>query len=81
MCHLEIVIIYSIFFRELSSTFARLCRLVDNATTSMTNDLKDIEGSLSMLESHQKQLKLLRNKANYITNELDIFEANYLKNN
>lgn len=47
----------------------------------MTNELKDIEHSLALLESQQKQIKLLRNKANYITNELDIFETNYIKIN
>ncbi|XP_053950180.1 transmembrane GTPase Marf [Anastrepha ludens] len=67
--------------QELSSTFARLCRLVDNATTDMNEELKSLESQLSVLESNQKQLKLLRNKANYIQNELDIFENNYIKIN
>lgn len=65
--------------RELSSTFARLCRVVDAATTDMNEELKQIEGSLTVLESNQKQIKLLKNKANYITNELEIFENNYIK--
>uniref|UniRef100_A0A0K8TM46 Putative conserved plasma membrane protein n=1 Tax=Tabanus bromius TaxID=304241 RepID=A0A0K8TM46_TABBR len=65
--------------QELSSTFARLCRVVDTATTEMNDELKQIEGSLGVLESHQKQLKLLKNKANYIINELEIFENNYIK--
>ncbi|XP_018800285.1 PREDICTED: transmembrane GTPase Marf isoform X2 [Bactrocera latifrons] len=64
--------------QELSSTFARLCRLVDNATTDMNEELKSLESQLTVLESNQKQLKLLRNKANYIQNELDIFENNYI---
>lgn len=65
-------------FRELSSTFARLCRTVDTATTDMNEELKTLEAQLNVLESNQKQLKLLRNKANYIQNELDIFEHNYI---
>lgn len=69
------------FHRELSSTFARLCRLVDNATTDMNDELKSLESQLTVLESNQKQLKLLRNKANYIQNELDIFENNYIRIN
>lgn len=68
-------------FRELSSTFARLCRVVDNAQSDMNTELKDIESILNVLETNQKQIKLLRNKANYITNELDIFENNYIKSN
>ncbi|KAG4069573.1 hypothetical protein HA402_006939 [Bradysia odoriphaga] len=67
--------------QELSSTFARLCRVVDAATTDMNEELKQIEGSLTVLESNQKQIKMLKNKANYITNELEIFEANYIKSN
>lgn len=47
----------------------------------MNDELKDIESTLAVLEAHQKQLKLLKNKANYITNELDIFENNYIKQN
>ncbi|KAH8419926.1 hypothetical protein KR009_003861 [Drosophila setifemur] len=64
--------------QELSSTFARLCRTVDTATTDMNEELKTLEGQLTVLEANQKQLKLLRNKANYIQNELDIFEHNYI---
>lgn len=67
--------------RELSGTFARLCRVVDTATTDMTDELKSIEGDLAVLETKQKQLKLLRNKANYITSELEIFDTNYLRSN
>lgn len=67
--------------QELSSTFARLCRTVDTATTDMNEELKTLDGQLTILESNQKQLKLLRNKANYIQNELEIFENNYIRSN
>lgn len=63
----------------MSGTFARLCRVVDTATTDMTEELKRIEGELTILEANQKQIKLLRNKANYISSELDIFDTNYLR--
>lgn len=69
------------FFRELSGTFARLCRVVDTATSDMTDELKKIEEELAVLETKQKSLKLLRNKANYITSELDIFDTNYIRPN
>lgn len=69
------------FYRELSGTFARLCRVVDTATTDMTDELKKIESELAVLEANQKQLKLLRNKANYITSELEIFDTNYIRPN
>lgn len=78
----EFVGLMNIFFcRELSSTFARLCRVVDAATTDMNEELKQIESGLTVLESNQKQIKMLKNKANYITNELEIFENNYIKSN
>ena len=69
------------FFRELSSTFARLCRVIDNATTDMNDELRELETNLNVLEANQKQLKLLRNKASYIQSELDIFENNYISAN
>ncbi|KAG5680721.1 hypothetical protein PVAND_010211 [Polypedilum vanderplanki] len=67
--------------QELSSTFARLCRVVDCSQSEMNNELKDIEASLNVLEANQKQIKLLRNKASFITNKLDTFENNYIKSN
>lgn len=68
-------------YRELSGTFARLCRVVDTATSDMTEELKKIESELAVLEVNQKNLKLLRNKAHYITNELEIFDTNYIRSN
>ena len=47
----------------------------------MQGELKTIEQALGKLEMVQKQIKLLRNKSNYISNELDIFENNYIKTN
>ncbi|XP_055640131.1 transmembrane GTPase Marf isoform X2 [Toxorhynchites rutilus septentrionalis] len=67
--------------QELSSTFARLCRVVDTATTDMNSELKDIENSLAVIESNQKQIKVLSNKANFIQRELEIFDSNYIKEN
>lgn len=67
--------------QELSSTFARLCRVVDTATTEMNTELKDIETSLAVIESNQKQIKVLSNKANFIQRELEIFDSNYIKEN
>ncbi|XP_058823510.1 transmembrane GTPase Marf isoform X2 [Topomyia yanbarensis] len=67
--------------QELSSTFARLCRVVDTATTDMNAELKDIENSLAVIETNQKQIKVLSNKANFIQRELEIFDSNYIKEN
>lgn len=45
----------------------------------MNDELRQIEANLALLEVYQKQIKLLRNKANYITSELEIFDTNYIK--
>lgn len=58
-----------------------MCRVVDTSTADMSDELKQIESELAVLEANQKQIKLLRNKANYITSELDIFDTNYLRQN
>lgn len=52
---------------------------MDSATTDMTDELREIENNLVVLETNQKQIKLLRNKANYITSELEIFDTNYIQ--
>ncbi|XP_014239321.1 transmembrane GTPase Marf isoform X2 [Cimex lectularius] len=65
--------------QELSSTFARLCHLVDEATTYMSKDMKDLELELRGLEEAANSAKVLRNKANYLTKELDMFDEVYLK--
>lgn len=75
------IIILKSSHRELSSTFARLCRVVDTAQSDMNTELKEIENSLNVLEANQKNIKLLRNKASFITNKLDTFENNYIKSN
>uniref|UniRef100_A0A1A9ZWT0 Fzo/mitofusin HR2 domain-containing protein n=1 Tax=Glossina pallidipes TaxID=7398 RepID=A0A1A9ZWT0_GLOPL len=67
--------------QELGSTFTRLCRTVTNAIIDMNDELKTLEAQITILENTQKQVKLLRNKANYIQNELKIFENIYIKSN
>ncbi|XP_011151154.1 transmembrane GTPase Marf isoform X2 [Harpegnathos saltator] len=65
--------------QELSSTFARLCHLVDETTSEMDSELKSIASTLHILEQAASRAKVLRNKANYLINELELFDAAYLK--
>ncbi|XP_011303268.1 transmembrane GTPase Marf [Fopius arisanus] len=65
--------------QELSSTFARLCHLVDEATSEMDTDLKTIALTLRTLEEAAANAKVLRNKANYLANELELFDAAYIR--
>ena len=63
-------------FRELSSTFARLCHLVDENLTDMQDDIKQLETELR--DEVATSAKVLRNKGNYLAGELDRFDQSYL---
>ncbi|CAG9819032.1 unnamed protein product [Phaedon cochleariae] len=65
--------------QELSGTFARLCHLVDEATSEMDKQLRGLEGEVGGLERAGGKAKVLRNKANYLVHELELFEDAYLK--
>ncbi|KAF6213510.1 hypothetical protein GE061_011230 [Apolygus lucorum] len=65
--------------QELSSTFARLCHLVDESTTDMAQEMKELEKELKSLEEAANSAKVLRNKASYLAKELDMFDEVYLK--
>ncbi|VEN51345.1 unnamed protein product [Callosobruchus maculatus] len=65
--------------QELSGTFARLCHLVDETISEMDGTLKELEKEVNGLESAGSRAKVLRNKANYLAHELELFEDAYLK--
>ncbi|XP_060528827.1 transmembrane GTPase Marf isoform X2 [Cylas formicarius] len=65
--------------QELSGTFARLCSLVDRATRDMDDQLRVLEKEVATLDSAGGKAKVLRNKANYLAHELDLFVDAYLK--
>lgn len=65
--------------QELSGTFARLCHLVDEGTNAMDKELKQLESQVNALENAGARAKVLRNKANYLIHELELFEDAYLK--
>lgn len=64
--------------QELSSTFARLCRLVDETTTDMQDGIDKIDGTLAKLEEGAGRSKVLKNQANFIANKLELFDRTYL---
>ncbi len=64
--------------QELSSTFARLCHLVDDTTGEMKEDIRNIDRALKDLEEAIGRSKVLRNEANFIANKLELFEQTYL---
>lgn len=67
--------------QELSGTFARLCHLVDEATDAMDRESKGLDEKIRELENAAAEAKVLKNKANYISHELDLFYDAYLKPN
>lgn len=64
--------------QELSSTFARLCHLVDEATRDMDKETKTLDRQVRMLDEAANSAKVLRNKASYLTKELQMFDEAYL---
>lgn len=65
--------------QELSSTFARLCHLVDESTAEMKDSAKQMEKSFRELEDIAGRAKVLRNQAAFLSNKLEMFETTYLQ--
>ena len=64
--------------QELSSTFARLCHLVDETTNEMKDNINRIDNKLRRLEDASSKSKKLKNQANFIANKLELFDQTYL---
>jgi len=64
--------------QELSSTFARLCHLVDESTSEMGEEAKLMEKRFRELEEIAARSKVLRNQASFLSNKLEMFETTYL---
>lgn len=61
--------------------FARLCRLIDEATTEMDEELCEVREAIKLLDEASTSAKKLRNKANYLGHELELFDESFLKHN
>jgi len=64
--------------QELSSTFARLCHLVDETVAEMKEDAKEMELRYRELDEIANRAKVLRNQASFLSNKLEMFETTYL---
>jgi len=64
--------------QELSSTFARLCHLVDESIHDMRGEVSRLNGEVAELEAVASSAKKLRNKATYIASELTAFADLFL---
>ncbi|XP_048448663.1 mitofusin-2-like [Rhincodon typus] len=67
--------------QEMTSTFARLCQQVDVTEKNLEEAISSLNKKIELLESTQNRSKLLRNKATWLENELDIFTKQYLQPN
>merc|ERR1712198_63572 len=64
--------------QELSSTFARLCHLVDESTTDLKESIDRVDVTLQRLDEGANRSKVLRNQATFLNNKLDLFDRSYL---
>jgi mitofusin len=62
----------------LSSTFARLCHLVDEIIVDIQTELKALDEEIQKLDHCSNEAKILRNKANFLASDLDKFNDQYL---
>ncbi|XP_050424672.1 transmembrane GTPase Marf isoform X2 [Adelges cooleyi] len=64
--------------QELSTTFARLCQLVDESASDLTDQMRYIDRQLQVLAQSTEVSKILRNKAEFLKSELRHFDDNFL---
>lgn len=64
--------------QELSTTFARLCQLVDESATDLNDQMKKLDQELKMLTKSTEIAKVLKNKADLLKVELKQFDDTFL---
>ncbi|XP_037076996.1 mitofusin-1-like [Pollicipes pollicipes] len=64
--------------QELSSTFARLCHLVDESISDMRGEVARLDAEIAEVDAVADSAKTLRNKASFIASQLVTFADNFL---
>lgn len=64
--------------QELSTTFARLCQLVDESTIDLNDEMKNLDRKLKVLSQSTTVSKILKNKAELLKAELKQFDDTFL---
>ncbi|CAG2168034.1 unnamed protein product [Oppiella nova] len=64
--------------QELSSTFARLCHLVDEVIVDIQTELKLLDEQIQRLDDYSNISRRLKNKAIFLANDLNKFSDDYL---
>ncbi|XP_054160587.1 transmembrane GTPase Marf-like [Oppia nitens] len=65
--------------QELSSTFARLCHLIDEVMADIKTEMKQLDEQIRQLSDCSSIARRLKNKANYLNDDLSKFTNDYLK--
>ncbi|XP_013771955.1 mitofusin-2-like [Limulus polyphemus] len=65
--------------QELSSTFARLCQLIDEVVSEMQGVIRRLDTEVENLDECLAMSRILRNKAGYLMSELETFSQQYLQ--
>ena len=66
-------------YRELSSTLEQLCDLVNEVINDMDAEMKTLDKEIKQLEETANTAEVLWNQANYIAEELVIFDDAFLR--
>ncbi|XP_076324241.1 mitofusin-2-like [Tachypleus tridentatus] len=66
-------------YRELSSTFARLCQLVVEVINEMEGEIRTLDTEVEKLDECLTMSRILRNKAGYLMSKLETFSQQYLQ--
>ncbi|XP_047446515.1 mitofusin-1 isoform X2 [Mugil cephalus] len=68
-------------FKELSSTFTRLCQRVDLSDAELEGNIRQLSFRIQRLENIQRRSKAFRNRATELETQLEAFSVQYLQGN
>ncbi|XP_039254697.2 mitofusin-2-like isoform X1 [Styela clava] len=64
--------------QELSTTFAQICHKVDEISKELKSDSEEMQDKSSRLSEIQSKIKTLKNKANFLSGDIDSFVKKFL---
>lgn len=64
--------------RELSSTFVRLNRMVDNFVDNLNKDIQKLEKDVQLLNEQEEMVNIYKDQLKYLTKDLNNFSEKYL---
>lgn len=64
--------------QKLSTTFARLCQLVDESSSNINSEMKNLDHELNILAQSKEMSTILQNKADSLKSEFKQFDDIFL---